>query len=144
MEKILNHNWRAISKIAVVLIILAIVIIGAVAAYFYLYSEPPPAAPPVERLLRVSFANVPYLDPAVGSDEASTVYLVNVYDTLVYPLANGTLVPHVAERWDVSPDGLIWTFYLRKDVKFHSGRNLTAYDVDFSLRRLLVLNQDHF
>jgi peptide/nickel transport system substrate-binding protein len=143
MEKILNHNWRAISKIAVVLIILAIVIIGAVAAYFYLYSAPPPAAPPVERLLRVSFANVPYLDPAVGSDEASTVYLVNVYDTLVYPLANGTLVPHVAERWDVSPDGLIWTFYLRKDVKFHSGRNLTAYDVDFSLRRLLTIGEGY-
>jgi len=97
----------------------------------------------VERILRVSFANVPYLDPAVGSDEASTVYLLNVYDTLVYPLPNGSVVPNLAISWNVSPDGLIWTFTLRQGVKFHSGRELTAYDVDFSLRRLITIGEGY-
>ncbi|MDT7889082.1 MAG: ABC transporter substrate-binding protein [Desulfurococcales archaeon] len=96
-----------------------------------------------EKLLRVSFANVPYLDPAVGSDEASTVYLLNVYDTLVYPLPNGSIIPHLASKWDVSPDGLVWTFYLRQGVKFHSGRELTAYDVDFSLKRLITIGEGY-
>ncbi|MDT7892271.1 MAG: ABC transporter substrate-binding protein [Thermoproteota archaeon] len=142
MHKINKPNLRAISRIAVVLIILAIVIVGGVVAYIYLYRAPT-QAPAAEKLLRVSFANVPYLDPAVGSDEASTVYLVNVYDTLVYPLANNTLVPNVAKSWEVSPDGLTWTFHLRNDVKFHSGRSLTAYDVDFSLRRLITMGEGY-
>lgn len=96
-----------------------------------------------ERILRVSFANVPYLDPAVGSDEASTVYLINVYDTLVYPLPNGSVKPHLATGWEVSSDGLIWTFYLRQGAKFHSGREVTAYDVDFSLRRLVTIGEGY-
>lgn len=110
-------------------------------------TTPTPTTPtpptPIERALRVSFANVPYLDPAVGSDEASTVYLLNVYDTLVYPLSNGSVAPHLALRWDVSPDGLRWTFYLRQGVKFHSGRELTAYDVEFSLKRLITIGEGY-
>jgi peptide/nickel transport system substrate-binding protein len=83
------------------------------------------------------------MDPAVGSDEASSVYFVNVYDTLVYPTKEGNVKPHVAERWDVSSDGLTWTFYLRKGVKFHSGRELKAEDVVFSLRRMVVIGEGY-
>ncbi len=105
---------------------------------------PTPTVTPVkERLLRISFANVPYMDPAVGSDEASSVYFINVYDTLVYPTKEGTVKPHVAERWEVSEDGLTWTFYLRKGVKFHSGRELTAEDVVFSLKRMIVIGEGY-
>ncbi|MCF8884552.1 MAG: ABC transporter substrate-binding protein [Aigarchaeota archaeon] len=103
----------------------------------------PTTTPVKERLLRVSFANVPYMDPAVGSDEASSVYFINVYDTLVYPTKEGTVKPHVAERWEVSEDGLTWTFYLRKGVKFHSGRELTAEDVVFSLRRMIIIGEGY-
>lgn len=102
-----------------------------------------PTTQPQERLLRVSFANVPYMDPAVGSDEASSVYFVNVYDTLVYPTKEGNVRPHVAERWDISSDGLTWTFYLRKGVKFHSGRELKAEDVVFSLKRMIVIGEGY-
>lgn len=40
--------------------------------------------------------------------------------------------PGLAEKWEVSKDGLSYTFYLRKDVKFHDGQPLTAEDVKFS------------
>ncbi|MEM2548648.1 MAG: ABC transporter substrate-binding protein, partial [Nitrososphaerota archaeon] len=103
----------------------------------------PTITPVKERLLRVSFANVPYMDPAVGSDEASSVYFINVYDTLVYPTREGTVKPHVAERWEVSEDGLTWTFYLRRGVKFHSGRELTAEDVVFSLKRMIIIGEGY-
>jgi peptide/nickel transport system substrate-binding protein len=48
----------------------------------------------------------------------------------------GTLEPDLAEKWTRSPDGLVWTFTLRKGVKFHRGYgDLTADDVVFSLNR---------
>jgi peptide/nickel transport system substrate-binding protein len=44
--------------------------------------------------------------------------------------------PDLAERWERSKDGLVWTFYLRKGVKFHKGYGeLTAEDVKFSLEK---------
>ena len=44
--------------------------------------------------------------------------------------------PDLAQRWDVSPDGLVWTFYLRKGVKFHKGYGeLTSEDVKFSIEK---------
>ena len=46
---------------------------------------------------------------------------------------NETLTPDVAESWDISDDGLTWTFHLRKDVEFHDGEPLTAGDVKFSV-----------
>lgn len=46
---------------------------------------------------------------------------------------DGQVKPGLAERWEIAPDGLSWTFYLRKGVKFHNGDDLTAKDVKFSL-----------
>lgn len=43
------------------------------------------------------------------------------------------LAPMIAEKWEVSPDGLSWTYYVRKGVKFQNGDDLTAADVKFSL-----------
>ncbi|HEX2485486.1 MAG TPA: peptide ABC transporter substrate-binding protein [Myxococcota bacterium] len=46
-------------------------------------------------------------------------------------------VPGVAERWDVSPDALVWTFHLRADARWSDGRPVTARDFAWSWRRLL-------
>ncbi len=105
--------------------------------------EKAPAAAEVKRELRATFAWPTYIDPAVGSDFSSSSALVNLYDTLVYPTTSGDVVPHLAERWEASKDGLTWTFYLRKGVKFHDGSELTADDVALSMDRLTTIGEGY-
>jgi peptide/nickel transport system substrate-binding protein len=52
------------------------------------------------------------------------------------PLDVSKLLPDLAERWEISPDGLQYTFFLRQGVRFHDGAPLTSADVKFSLDRL--------
>ena len=51
------------------------------------------------------------------------------------------MVPSLAESWDVSPDGMVYEFKIRKGVKFHNGDTLTAEDVKFSYERFNGLFQ---
>lgn len=99
--------------------------------------------PAVERPVRLSLGWTPNLDPAIGADEAASIAQVNIYDSLVFPKLDGTVAPCLAERWDESPDGLTYTFYLRQDVKFHNGDPLTADDVVFSMQRLMTIGQGY-
>lgn len=61
--------------------------------------------------------------------------LRQMYETLLEHDNDGKLIPNLAEKWDVSEDGKIVTFQLRKNVKFHDGSTMTAADVKFSLER---------
>jgi peptide/nickel transport system substrate-binding protein len=64
------------------------------------------------------------------------VLLTNVYETLVKLDQNGKIVPSLAEKWTVSPDGKTYTFDLHSGVKFSSGADFTADDAKFSLDRV--------
>ncbi len=58
--------------------------------------------------------------------------LANVYDSLLRLEADGTLTPGLAESYEVSDDGLVYTFHIRQGVRFHNGKELTAEDVKFT------------
>jgi peptide/nickel transport system substrate-binding protein len=58
-----------------------------------------------------------------------------MYDDLLTFDPQGNVVGNVAEKYDLSPDGLTWTFTIRKGIKFHNGDPLTSADVVFSLQR---------
>src|SRR5438477_3482185 len=76
------------------------------------------------------------LDPILEGRPGNAVYQAVMYDSLVgFNLEKGGVGPGVAERWELSPDGLAWTFYLRPGQTFHNGDKLTAEDVKFSLER---------
>lgn len=77
-------------------------------------------------------AELSTLDQGAGSVPEITVG-ENIFETLVYRNFDGSVRPHLAERWTVSPDGLTYTFYLRKGVKFHNGEPFNAEAVRFSL-----------
>ncbi len=82
-----------------------------------------------------------YIDPGVGSKASDSTAAVNIYDTLTFPNSDGTIDANAAESWDVSEDGTIYTFHLRDDVVFHSGNQLTASDVKYSMDRLMAMGE---
>jgi peptide/nickel transport system substrate-binding protein len=87
------------------------------------------------------------LDPQKTSAYFSFEVLENVFDTLVAPDANLEMKPALAERWEVAPDQLTWTFHLRRGVTFHDGTPFTADDVVYSYRRIIdekLSNVDKF
>ncbi|GJF18386.1 ABC transporter substrate-binding protein [Mycolicibacterium cyprinidarum] len=87
------------------------------------------------------------LDPHKTTAYFSFEILENVFDTLVEPDENLQMRPALAESWEVSPDGLTWTFHLRDGVVFHDGTPLAADDVVFSYRRIMdeeLANVDKF
>src|SRR5919197_4603500 len=61
-----------------------------------------------------------------------------MYDLLIrrHPKDGQTIVPDLAERWSIAPDGKKYTFYLRKGVKFHDGADFTAEDVKATYERI--------
>src|ERR1043165_9555932 len=74
------------------------------------------------------------LDPILEGRPGNAVYQAVMYDSLVgFDLQKGGVGPGVAERWEMAPDGLAWTFHIRPGQKFHNGEPLTAHDVKFSL-----------
>lgn len=77
------------------------------------------------------------LDPAFIVDVPGGAVAAKIFNNLVRFDREGKVVPDLAESWDVSPDGTVFRFRLREGVRFHSGRELEAADVVYSLRRLL-------
>ena len=75
-------------------------------------------------------------DPHKTTALAAAEILFMLGDTLVSIEPDmKTLTPGLAKSWEVSPDGLTYTFHLRDDVKFCDGRAMTAEDVAWSLNR---------
>jgi len=88
--------------------------------------------------------HIPLKSPIVTLDPARVTYAVDshiarhVFDTLVaYDPERDVFEPYLAYHWEHNGDCSSWTFYLRKGVRFHNGRELTAEDVAFTFNRLL-------
>ncbi|KQV42312.1 peptide ABC transporter substrate-binding protein [Rhizobium sp. Root73] len=78
------------------------------------------------------------LDPAVGYDWVNWSMIKSLYSRLMdYTPGTPDLIPSLAESFTVSPDGLTYTFKLRKGVKFTNGRELVASDVKYSIERAI-------
>ena len=76
------------------------------------------------------------LDPALVDDGESSKVIVNIYEGLLkYSKDSTKLEPSLAESWKVSPDGLTYTFNLRKGVKFHDGTPFNAEAVKVNIER---------
>jgi SgrR family transcriptional regulator len=93
-------------------------------------------------LLRFPLSQAFYsLDPAF-INYSSESHLVNqIFDSLVrFNTLTRVIEPHIAHAWEIDENRTKWTFFLRKGVLFHNGRELHAEDIKFTLDRLRQTN----
>jgi len=90
-------------------------------------------------LVTLTFAksgDVVKLDPADVTDGESVTVMDNIFEGLIrYKKGSSELEPCLAERWEEGEDGMSFTFYLKKGVKFHDGTDFNADAVVFSFER---------
>jgi peptide/nickel transport system substrate-binding protein len=105
------------------------------ACFLALAAMPAEAAKP-RTLVFGRSADATFLDPAKFLDNESAMVIENIFDGLVRYADDSTRIePALAESWSVSPDGLAYTFKLRRGVSFHDGTPFNAEAAQFSLAR---------
>ncbi|MEQ9449267.1 MAG: ABC transporter substrate-binding protein, partial [Rhodospirillaceae bacterium] len=93
--------------------------------------------------LRVAVPGLPLaLDPHHAVTATELVIAQELFVGLVTRNARGEVVSGLAERWDVSPDGLVYTFRLRRDAAWSDGKSLTGDDFVYALRRAIDPDTD--
>src|SRR5262245_44883532 len=110
--------------------VLALVALVAAAA-------PAAAAPEGQMTWGVHISLAPtWFDPAETQGLITPFMLLYaLHDAMAKAMPGNTTAPGLAESWQMSPDGRVYDFTLRKGVKFHNGDTLTAEDVKFSFER---------
>ncbi|WP_341212775.1 ABC transporter substrate-binding protein [uncultured Limimaricola sp.] len=99
--------------------------------------QPDPAATPGGAITITYKDDVATLDPAIGYDWQNWSMIKSIFDGLMdYVPGTTDLRPGLAESYEISDDGLTYTFQLRPGVVFHNGREMTAEDVKYSLDRV--------
>lgn len=88
-------------------------------------------------LRRASPVEPETLDPQKSAGTPEQMIELDLFEGLTAYDAAAHVIPGVASRWDVSPDGLTWTFHLRPDAKWSDGTAVTAEDFVASFQRLL-------
>ncbi len=93
----------------------------------------------VRTTLRVGLGeNIPTIDPALISDTTSGRVAYDLFEGLMAEDQNNNPVPGVAKSWDISSNGLVYTFHLRDDARWSNGEPVTAGDFVFALRRAVT------
>ena len=98
----------------------------------------PPAPRPATERLRMATSFLPNdLDPKTAIAWPNIQACMQLFDRLVEAWPERTIVPSLAERWEISDDGLRYVFHLREGLTWSDGTPLTAHDVEFGIKRVL-------
>ena len=97
---------------------------------------PKPTGPVRDGTLRVAMQPMAILDPAFISSDSEVLIANAVYDYLVDIDPQSNVIPRLATAWDVSEDGLTYTFTLVKGATWHDGDPLKAEDIVWTFERL--------
>ncbi|HWI47378.1 MAG TPA: ABC transporter substrate-binding protein [Rummeliibacillus sp.] len=81
-----------------------------------------------------------FLDPHKATASISFQMLLNMFEGLMAPETDGSLKPAIAESYELSKDGLTYTFKIRDGVKFHNGETVKVDDIKYSFERLMGKN----
>ena len=102
------------------------------------WTPPAPAAPSPAAVLRVGTSLLPDdPDPRSAIAWPNIQLCMQLFDRLVEQWPERTIVPSLAERWEIADDGLRYVFHLRRGLTWSDGEPLTAHDVEFGIKRVL-------
>ncbi len=105
---------------------------------FGYWAPPPPWSSVPAAALRVGTSFLPNdPDPKSAIAWPNIQLCMQLFDRLVEAWPDRTIVPSLAERWDISDDGLRYLFHLREGLRWSDGVPLTAHDVEFGIKRVL-------
>ena len=104
----------------------------------FLPSQSGSSASAARGTLRLAGGEPVTLDPALVEDSTSAEYVEKIFSGLVSLDRYLHVRPELAEYWDVSSDGTVYTFHIRPDARFQTGRPVLAADVAYSLDRALA------
>ncbi len=127
-----NKKWKGIGVLAGTMALILILLTAGTS-----YAGPP--APRRGGILKIGGSEPPLLNPMVESAIRVSRPSAPVFNSLVMidpgqeEVSIERVVPSLAERWEISPDKKVYTFHLRRGVKFHDGKPFTAKDVKYSL-----------
>jgi peptide/nickel transport system substrate-binding protein len=125
-------DMRGVSRTAVIVIV-GLLILALALSFFYFRTSQVEA--PKRVVIYASLSEMTSADPSTEFSN-SIMWMAVVYERLLmYDPLTDKFIPELAVRWERSPDGVTWTFYLRKDAKFHDGTPVTADSVIFSITR---------
>ena len=136
-----RSRWPVVALVALLLCVLAALCLGcATAAWLWLgrgdgTTTESPLVNAAGGTLRLAGEQPDTLDPALVTDSISAEYVVQIFSGLATLDESLQVVPDLAERWETSPDGKTYTFFLREGARFHDGRAVTANDLVYSLER---------
>lgn len=121
----MERGWRT----PLLLVVLALAAVGCAAPG----TSPSPAGSRLVYGLTLAPSGI---DPHIDVSSELGIPLSSVYDTLVYRSEEGEFLPMLAESWDVSEDGTVYTFRLRRGIRFHDGTDFDAAAVKRTLDRV--------
>ncbi|MBS1254179.1 MAG: Oligopeptide-binding protein OppA [Anaerolineales bacterium] len=106
---------------------------------------PAPAAAPTEEAAEkevVLHTNLGAEPASIDPNLAQDTFAINSLEGMFLGLTNinnvtAEIEPELATRWEVSEDGLVWTFYMRDDVTWTDGNPVTAHDIEYSVKRAI-------
>ncbi len=78
------------------------------------------------------------LDPQIANDSNAKLVIMNIFEGLVKIDENNNIVEGAAESWEISADKMMYTFHLRKGLKWNDGTPLTASDFMYGIQRTLM------
>jgi len=123
-------QWIPFASLPVLVIVGVLIAVGA---------ETPAAlaqAPASGGILRAGMeAEPPTVDPHWTTASVTAQIVNHIYETLFTLDKDGNPIPHLVDKYTISPDGLVYTLDLRRDVRFHNGQPMTSEDVVASISR---------
>ena len=134
---------KRLARIEVLVIACAVILSLFAGCIGQAEEEPETAVTDPDTLNILAYGEPDQLDPATCYDARGSLVIQNLYDRLVgYDSPDTTVInARLAERWEISSDGMEYTFYLREDATFHDGSPVNAAAVKYSFDRVLKMNQ---